>query len=60
MGNPTGGVIPQQDIERIAQLAQKHDFWVLSDEIYARLIYGDIENLIPRSRSAETISTKIR
>ena len=37
--NPTGGVIPRADIERVAELAQKHDFWVLSDEIYARILY---------------------
>ncbi len=37
--NPTGGVIPKQDIERVAALAQKHDFWVLSDEIYSRILY---------------------
>ena len=37
--NPTGGVIPRRDAERIAELAQKHDFWVLTDEIYARILY---------------------
>lgn len=40
--NPTGGLVPRQAIERIAELAQKHDFWVLSDEIYSRILYeGD-------------------
>jgi aspartate/methionine/tyrosine aminotransferase len=38
-GNPTGGVMPIEDLEHIAALAQKHDLWVLSDEIYARLAY---------------------
>ncbi len=37
--NPTGGVIPESDLRAIAALAQKHDFYVLSDEIYARLVY---------------------
>ena len=37
--NPTGGVIPLADLEHIARLAQKHDCWVMSDEIYARLAY---------------------
>jgi aspartate/methionine/tyrosine aminotransferase len=37
--NPTGGVIPKQDIERVAELVQKHDFWLLSDEIYSRILY---------------------
>ncbi len=38
-GNPTGGVMPRSALEHIAAAAQRHDFWVLSDEIYARLIY---------------------
>ncbi len=37
--NPTGGVIPGPDLERIAGLAIAHDLIVLADEIYAELIY---------------------
>jgi aspartate/methionine/tyrosine aminotransferase len=37
--NPTGGVIPQADLEHIAAAAQKYNAWVMSDEIYARLAY---------------------
>jgi aspartate/methionine/tyrosine aminotransferase len=37
--NPTGGVMPLSDLEEIAQAAQDFDFWVLSDEIYSRLVY---------------------
>jgi aspartate/methionine/tyrosine aminotransferase len=37
--NPTGGVIPQGDLEHIAAAAQRFDAWVISDEIYARLAY---------------------
>ena len=37
--NPTGGVMPLADLEHIAKAAQEHDFWVLSDEIYMRLVY---------------------
>jgi aspartate aminotransferase len=39
-GNPTGGVMPLAALEHIAAAAKKHDFWVLSDEIYSRLVYG--------------------
>ncbi len=39
--NPTGGVMPQSALEHIAAAAIKHDFWVLSDEIYSRLVYGE-------------------
>jgi len=39
--NPTGGVTSAEDLETIAKLAKKHDTWVLSDEIYSRLVYDD-------------------
>ncbi len=37
--NPTGGVIPLPDLEHIAARAQEYNCWVISDEIYARLVY---------------------
>ncbi|MGE5509488.1 MAG: pyridoxal phosphate-dependent aminotransferase [Chitinophagales bacterium] len=37
--NPTGGIIPKEDLEAVAELAKKHDFWVLSDEIYHRILF---------------------
>lgn len=37
--NPTGSVIPRRDLERIAEAAIAHDAWVLSDEIYSRMVY---------------------
>jgi aspartate/methionine/tyrosine aminotransferase len=39
-GNPTGTVYTDEVQRRIAELAVKHDLLVLSDEIYARIIYG--------------------
>ena len=39
-GNPTGTVYTDEVQRRIAELAVQHDFLVLSDEIYARIIYG--------------------
>ena len=39
-GNPTGTVYTEEVQRRIAELAVKHDLYVLSDEIYARIIYG--------------------
>jgi aspartate/methionine/tyrosine aminotransferase len=38
-GNPTGGVMPLRSLEHIARVAVERDIWVLSDEIYARLVY---------------------
>ena len=37
--NPTGGVLPESDIRKIAEIARKHDLIVLSDEIYGRIMY---------------------
>jgi aspartate aminotransferase len=37
--NPTGGVIPPEDIAEIARLAIEHDFYVFSDEIYSRMYF---------------------
>jgi aspartate aminotransferase len=39
-GNPTGTVYTDAVQRALAEIAVKHDLWVLSDEIYARIIYG--------------------
>jgi aminotransferase len=38
--NPTGAVIPREELEGIAKLAIEHDLIVVSDEVYSRLVYG--------------------
>ncbi|MEO7665384.1 MAG: pyridoxal phosphate-dependent aminotransferase [Candidatus Limnocylindrales bacterium] len=43
--NPTGGVLTRGDIERIAELAIKHDLIVLADEIYGRILYDGAEHV---------------
>ncbi|WP_188397795.1 aminotransferase class I/II-fold pyridoxal phosphate-dependent enzyme [Sporomusa sp. GT1] len=37
--NPTGAIMPKQELSAIAQFAKKHDLIVISDEIYADLTY---------------------
>ena len=37
--NPTGGIIPREDIKAIAEMLQNRDVMVLSDEIYSRICY---------------------
>ncbi|OLC98009.1 MAG: hypothetical protein AUH86_06275 [Acidobacteria bacterium 13_1_40CM_4_58_4] len=37
--NPTGTVFSAAALEKLAALAQKHDLWILSDEIYARILF---------------------
>ena len=46
-GNPTGGVVSARSLERVARVARERDLWVLSDEIYARLVYdGDAPSIV--------------
>jgi aspartate/methionine/tyrosine aminotransferase len=39
--NPTGAVYPPEEVEAIGRWAVEHDVWVLTDEIYEHLVYGD-------------------
>ena len=41
--NPTGGVIPPADLEHIASQAERYNCWVMSDELYTRIVYDDLE-----------------
>lgn len=43
--NPTGGVMRKKDLEEIAKVVIDNDLYVLSDEIYAELTYGDEEHV---------------
>ncbi|HWY44379.1 MAG TPA: pyridoxal phosphate-dependent aminotransferase [Candidatus Sulfotelmatobacter sp.] len=38
--NPTGTVFDEKAVHGLAELAKKHDLWLLSDEIYARILFG--------------------
>ncbi len=42
--NPTGAVYPKAEIETIGRWAGAHGLWVLTDEIYEHLVYGDAEH----------------
>ena len=40
--NPSGAVISRSDMAAIGEIARAHDLWIISDEVYAKLIYeGD-------------------
>lgn len=41
--NPTGAVMKEEEIAEIYDISKKHDLYLLSDEIYARMIYDDSE-----------------
>jgi aspartate/methionine/tyrosine aminotransferase len=38
--NPTGTVFTESILSQIAELARKHDLWVIADEIYARILFS--------------------
>ena len=42
--NPTGGTLAKSDLEAIAELAIKHNFYVLTDEVYSRILYEGIHD----------------
>jgi aminotransferase len=43
--NPTGAVLDRAELEEIAQVVERHDLLVISDEIYERLVYGGHEHV---------------
>ena len=38
--NPTGAVMPENKLKQIAEVARRHNLLMVSDEIYAKLVYG--------------------
>ncbi len=43
--NPTGAVVRPDDVAAIGRWAAEHDIWVMCDEIYEHLVYGDAESV---------------
>ncbi|QMU72766.1 pyridoxal phosphate-dependent aminotransferase [Streptacidiphilus sp. P02-A3a] len=41
--NPTGSVYTRAEVEAVGRWAAEHGLWVLTDEIYEHLVYGDAE-----------------
>lgn len=47
--NPTGGVLPDDVLDHLAELAVERDFFVLTDEIYSKIVYeGEFSSLYTR------------
>ena len=40
-GNPTGTTLPEKDMQEIADLLQESKTWIISDEIYGRIVYEE-------------------
>ena len=42
--NPTGGTLAKSDLDAIAELAIKYNFYVLTDEVYSRILYEGVHD----------------
>jgi aspartate aminotransferase len=52
--NPTGTVFSPEALRKIAELAEKHDLWILADEIYARILFsGEYQSICSLPGMAE-------
>jgi len=45
--NPTGAVYSREEIAEIVEIAVENDLWIISDEIYSRLIWNGAEHVSP-------------
>jgi aspartate aminotransferase len=52
-GNPTGAVYSREELEQIGEVALGEDILILSDEIYEKLVYDDVEHVSIASLSKE-------
>ena len=48
--NPTGAILTADDIRAIGELARRHDFWIVSDEVYEALTFDGSEPASPLSQ----------
>jgi aspartate aminotransferase len=53
-GNPTGYVWTHAEVRRLAELCERRGLWILSDEIYRRLVYEGEPHLSPASLGPKT------
>ena len=59
--NPTGAVLSERTLREIADIARRHDLWLVSDEAYEDVIYAphkhySIGSLVPAEQSEKVIS----
>lgn len=57
--NPTGAVYTRESLEELVDLAVKNDFYIISDEVYEKLIYGDSSHECVASLSKEAYDHSI-
>ncbi|MEY2574215.1 MAG: aspartate aminotransferase [Verrucomicrobiota bacterium] len=58
-GNPTGSVYTREELEGIVEVASEEDIYILSDEIYEKLVYDDAKHVSIASISKEAYDLTI-
>jgi len=58
-GNPTGSVYTREELEGIVNVAAEEDIYVLSDEIYEKLVYDEVKHFSIASLSKEAYDLTI-
>jgi len=58
-GNPTGVVYTREEMQKIVDVAAEEDIYILSDEIYEKLVYDDVEHVSIASLSKEAADLTI-
>ena len=58
-GNPTGSVYTREELEGIVEVAAEEDIYILSDEIYEKLVYDDTKHVSIASLSKEAYDLTI-
>lgn len=51
--NPTGAVYRKETLQKLGELAVKYNFYIIADEVYEKLIYGEAEHVSIASLSEE-------
>src|SRR6201985_3759223 len=58
-GNPTGAVYTKEEMQAIVDVAAEKDIYILSDEIYEKLVYDDVKHVSIASLSKEAADLTI-
>ncbi len=57
--NPTGRVLTAPELRAIADIAKQHDLWIISDEVYSELVYGDNRHVSIGGLSEDTAARTV-
>jgi arginine:pyruvate transaminase len=50
--NPTGAILRPDEVAALGEIARRHDLWIVSDEVYEDLTFGDVPFTSPLADSA--------